>query len=191
MSFRGTRLQELRLPQGTVWMLETLAVAALVLDFSSIHPFRDGNGRVSRLLWLLALYHHGFTVGRYISLERVIEQTKVDYYETLQQSSAGWHEGQHDIQPWFNYTISTARSAYREFERRASRARPRRGSKTDLVETALENLGGTFGISDLERHCPSVGRDLIRRVMNRWRDEGRLEMLTRGRDARWQKVDRK
>ena len=74
--------------QGRITPL--LAVAALVLDFSSIHPFRDGNGRVSRLLWLLALYHHGFTVGRYISLERVIEQTKVDYYETLQQSSVRW-----------------------------------------------------------------------------------------------------
>jgi Fic family protein len=171
--------------QGRITPL--LAMAALVLDFLCIHPFRDGNGRVSRLLWLLALYHHGFSVGRYISIERVVEQTKEDYYETLQRSSAGWHEGQHDIQPWLAYTLSTMRSAYREFEERAERARPRRGTKTELVEAALEHVSGSFGIADIERQCPSVGRDLIRRVMNRWRDEGRLVMLTRGRDARWQK----
>lgn len=174
--------------QGRVTPL--LAVAALVLDFSCIHPFRDGNGRVSRLLWLLALYHHGFSVGRYISLERVVEQTKEDYYETLQQSSEQWHEGCHDGQPWFSYTLSTMRSAYREFEERAQRARPKRGSKTDLVEAALHRVGQTFGIADIERECPSVGRDLIRRVMNRWRQEGKLEMLARGRDARWQKAAR-
>jgi Fic family protein len=175
--------------QGRI--IPLLAVAALVLDFACIHPFRDGNGRVSRLLWLLALYHHGFSVGRYLSLERVIEQTKDEYYETLQKSSAEWHDGRHDIQPWFTYTLSTVRMAYREFEERAGRARPLRGSKTDLVEAAIESMGGSFGIADVERQCPSVGRDLIRRVMNRWRDEGSLEMLTRGRDARWQKVGKK
>jgi Fic family protein len=175
--------------QGRVTPL--LALAALVLDFSCIHPFRDGNGRVSRLLWLLGLYHHGFSVGRYISLERVIEQTKDGYYDTLQKSSAGWHEGSHDIQPWFTYTVSTMRLAYREFEERAQRARPRRGSKTDLVEAAIENLGGVFGIADVEQQCPSVGRDMIRRIMNHWREDGKLEMLARGRDARWRKVDKK
>jgi ribosomal protein RSM22 (predicted rRNA methylase) len=82
------------------------------------------------------------------------------------------------------------RSAYREFEDRASRARPARGSKTDLVETALENADATFAIADIERLCPSVGRDLIRRVMNRWRDDGRLVIVERGRDARWRKVER-
>ena len=83
------------------------------------------------------------------------------------------------------------RLAYREFEERAQRARPKRGSKTDLVEAAIESFGGPFGIADIERQCPSIGRDLIRRIMNRWRDEGRLEMLTRGRDARWKKVGKK
>ncbi len=164
-----------------------VAVAALILDFSCIHPFRDGNGRVSRLLWLLALYHHDFSVGRYISLERVVEQTKTDYYETLQRSSAAWHEGHHDLEPWLSYLLSTMRSAYRELEARASRARPKRGTKTELVDAALEGTSGPFGIADIEQQCPSVSRDLIRRVMNRWRAGGRLVMLSRGRDARWQK----
>ena len=164
-----------------------LAVAALVLDFTCIHPFRDGNGRVSRLLLLLALYHHGFNVGRYISIERIIEQTKDEYYETLKQSSKGWHEATHDVLPWFTYLLSSLRLAYREFEDRARRARPQRGEKTDLVESAIASMSGPFGIADVERLCPNVGRDMIRRVMNRWRSDGKLVMLGRGRDARWER----
>ena len=98
-----------------------LAVACLVFDFLCIHPFREANGRVSRLLTLLALYHHGHTVSRYVSIERIIEQTKESYYETLQASSVGWHDGSHDIMPWFHYFLSTIHAAYREFEERAER----------------------------------------------------------------------
>lgn len=171
--------------QGRVTPL--LATSALVFDFACIHPFRDGNGRVSRLLLLLALYHHGFSVGRYISLERLIEQTKEEYYETLKRSSEGWHKGEHELQPWFSYILSTLRLAHRELEERAQRARPRRGSKTDLIEAALEGFTGPFGIADVERACPNVSRDMVRRVMNRWRKGGRLEMLSKGRDAQWKR----
>jgi Fic family protein len=88
-----------------------LAVACLVFDFLCIHPFREANGRVSRLLTLLALYHHGHNVGRYISLERIIEQSKESYYEALQTSSVGWHDGSHDIMPWVQYFLSTIHTA--------------------------------------------------------------------------------
>ena len=98
-----------------------LAAACLVFDFLCIHPFREANGRVSRLLTLLALYHHGHNVGRYISLERIVEQSKESYYEALQTSSVGWHDGSHDIMPWFDYFLSTIHTAYREFEERAER----------------------------------------------------------------------
>jgi Fic family protein len=168
-----------------------LALACLVLDFLCIHPFRDGNGRVSRLLTLLALYHHGHQVGRYISLERIIEQTKESYYEVLQKSSTGWHDGNHDITPWFNYFLSTIRTAYREFEERAERQRPSRGSKADLINYALENVPSPFGISDVQRLCPNVSRDMIRVVMNRWRKEGRLKVMGRGRDAQWERIGKK
>jgi Fic family protein len=93
-----------------------VAVACLVFDFLCIHPFREANGRVSRLLTLLALYHHGHNVGRYISLERIVEQNKESYYEALQTSSVGWHEGSHDIMPWVQYFLSTIHAAYCEFE---------------------------------------------------------------------------
>jgi Fic family protein len=167
-----------------------LAVAGLTLDFLCIHPFRDGNGRVSRLLTLLALYHQGYVVGRYVSLERLVEQTKESYYQGLKDSSAGWHGGKHDLFAWFNYFLSNLRMAYREFEERASRERPARGSKADLIAYALENVQGPFGIADIERLCPNVSREMIRVVMNRWRSEDRLKMLGRGRDAKWRRLDR-
>jgi Fic family protein len=165
-----------------------LATACLVLDFLCIHPFRDGNGRVSRLLTLLAFYHHGHGVGRYISHERIVEQTKEDYYECLQRSSTGWHEEKHDFLPWFGYLLSTLRMGYREFEERADLQRPARGSKTDVVGYALEHIGSPFGIADIARLCPNVSREMIRVVMNRWRKEGRLRVLGRGRDAKWQRL---
>ena len=93
-----------------------LAVACLVFDFLCIHPFREANGRVSRLLTLLTLYHFGHEVGRYISLERIIEQSKVSYYEALRTSSLGWHDGSHDIMPWLRYILSMVHTAYRELE---------------------------------------------------------------------------
>jgi Fic family protein len=93
-----------------------VAVACLVFDFLCIHPFREANGRVSRLLTLLTLYHHGHNVGRYVSLERIVEQSKESYYEALQTSSVGWHEGSHDLMPWLQYFLSTIHTAYRELE---------------------------------------------------------------------------
>src|SRR5262245_52621169 len=94
-----------------------VAVGALVFDFLCIHPFRDGNGRVSRLLTLLALYQHGFEVGRYISLERLVEESRMDYYEVLHLSSQGWHEGRHDLLPWLNYFLTILKRAYKEWEK--------------------------------------------------------------------------
>ena len=104
-----------------------LAVAAFNLDFLCIHPFRDGNGRVSRLLLLLQWYHLGFEVGRYISIERIIEQNKDRYYETLEQSSQGWHEGKHDPWPYLNYLLYILKEAYRELEDRLGQVKAPRG----------------------------------------------------------------
>lgn len=95
-----------------------LAAAALVFDFLCIHPFRDGNGRISRLLTLLALEQQGHGVGRYVSLERLIEESREDYYDVLHRSSQGWHEGRHDLLPWVSYFLATLRRAYYELEER-------------------------------------------------------------------------
>lgn len=106
-----------------------IAMAAMNLDFLCIHPFRDGNGRVSRLLLLLQCYHLGYEIGRYISLERAIEENKDRYYETLEQSSQGWHDGKHDPWPYINYVLYILKTAYREFEKRV-------GSSTTAAENA-------------------------------------------------------
>ncbi len=164
------------------------AVACLVLDFLSIHPFRDGNGRVSRLLTLLALYQHGFTVGKYISLERIIEQSKETYYETLNKSSQKWHEAKHDVLPWFNYFLGTVLAAYKEFEECAGNIKPSRGAKTEIVTMAIELQIGEFNISDIERECPSVSRDMIKIIFRNLRKAKKIRCMGKGRSAKWRKV---
>ena len=99
------------------WVDPLILAAALNLDFLCIHPFRDGNGRVSRLLFMLAVYHCGLEVGRYISLERLIEENQERYYEVLEQSSQHWHEGKHDPWPTINFLLYILKQACQEFER--------------------------------------------------------------------------
>ncbi len=163
------------------------AVACLILDFLSIHPFRDGNGRVGRLLTLLALYQHGFMVGKYISLERIVEQSKETYYEALNKSSQKWHEAKHDIMPWFNYFLGTVLSAHKEFEQRAGNIKPARGAKTGIAIKAIEAQLGKFTISDIEKECPAVSREMIRIVFRQLQKEKKIRCLGRGRSAKWQK----
>ncbi len=134
-------------------------VAASNLDFLCIHPFRDGNGRVSRLLLLLQLYQIGYEVGRYISIERTIEQNKDRYYETLQQSSRNWHEGRHDPWPYVNYLLFVLKEAYTEFEQRVGEVKVEKGAKTALVKGAVARTEGCFTLADIETACPGVSRD--------------------------------
>ena len=168
-----------------------VAVACLVLDFLCIHPFRDGNGRVSRLLTVLALYHHGFEVGRYISLERLIEESKEDYYAVLQASSTAWHDGKHDLLPWLNYFLAIVRRACVQFEERAGQVKSPKGAKTELVLQAIRSQPGDFRLADLERTCPGVGRDWIRAILRDLRNKGELTCRGRGPAARWRRSGNK
>jgi Fic family protein len=168
-----------RLPVG-------VAVAAFNLDFLCIHPYRDGNGRVSRLLLLLQLYHAGFEVGRYVSLERLIEQSKDRYYETLHACSQGWHEGAHDPWPFVDYLLYTQRAAYGEFERRWNESSEPKGSKTARVAAAIAMAGPEFTLTQIERACPGVSRELIRKVL---RETPGVRAFGRGPGARWGRVD--
>ena len=162
-----------------------LAVPALVLDFLCIHPFRDGNGRVARLLTLLVLYQHGIEVGRYISLEKLVEDTREDYYRVLLESSKRWHEGKHDILPWLNYLLAIIRRAYGEFESRAGQVRSARGAKTALILDAINSFEGRFTLADLERACPGVSRDMVRRVLKDLSATGNLKCVGKGPGAPW------
>jgi len=168
------------------WAHPLVAMAAFNLDFLCIHPFRDGNGRVSRLLLLLQCYHIGLEVGRYISLERLIEQNKERYYETLEQSSQGWHEGKHDPWPYINYLLFILKSAYRELVDRVGDTQAPRGAKTELVIGAISALPAEFTLAQLEQACPGVSRDMVRRVLND--EKGKtVECIGRGPGAKWKK----
>jgi Fic family protein len=166
---------------------DLVIVAALIFDFLCIHPFRDGNGRVGRLLTLLALYRHGYEVGRYISLERLVEESRDDYYDVLRRSSEGWHEGNHDFVPWLNYFLSIVRRAYRVFEERAGSVKMARGAKTGLVGDVIARQAGEFTLSEIERQAPGVSRDLVRRVLRDMRRTGMLTCSGRGPGARWRR----
>lgn len=164
-----------------------IALGAFNLDFLCIHPFRDGNGRVSRLLLLLQCYHLGFEVGRYISLERLIERNKDRYYETLKVSSQRWHEGKHDPWPYINFVLYTLIEAYKEFEGRIEQKELPRGEKQAAIMSAVERTSGPFRIVDLQRECPGISVDMIRHVLKILQKNGKAECLGRGRYALWQK----
>lgn len=167
-----------------------LLIPAYVLDFLCIHPFADGNGRMARLLTLLLLYQAGHQVGRYVSLERIVEETKEGYYDTLYRSSVGWHEGQHDLGPWWEYFLGVVlSSAYRRFEERVGHVSEERGAKRERIVEAVSRLPRTFRFADLEAACPGVSRPTITRALHGLRDEGRVRCLGRGRDAAWERLD--
>jgi len=169
------------------WVHPLVALAAFNLDFLCIHPFRDGNGRVSRLLLLLGCYQLGYEVGRYISLERVIEENKERYYETLEASSQGWHEAKHDPWPLVNFLLYVLKLAYGEFERRVGQTASPKGAKTEMIEAAVESMTMPFTVSNLERACPGVSRDMVRRVLRSLKEAGHVRSLGRGPGALWEK----
>lgn len=162
-----------------------LLVGGMNLDFLCIHPFRDGNGRVSRLLLLLQCYHLGFEVGRYISLERLIEENKDRYYETLEQSSQGWHDSRHDPWPYTNFLLYILKTAYQEFENRLGDMTSPRGAKAQAVREAVRRQIGEFRLTDIEDACPGVGRDWIRQILTQMKAAGELRCQGRGRGSRW------
>ena len=164
-----------------------IALAAFNLDFLCIHPFRDGNGRVSRLLLLLQCYSLGYEVGRYISLERLIEQNKERYYETLGQSSQGWHDNRHDAWPYINYLLYILKTAYQEFESRVGQTKSPRGAKTKFIELAIHGFKQEFTLADLERSCPGVSRDMIRLVLSNLQKSKKVQCIGRGPGALWKK----
>ncbi len=164
-----------------------LLIPAFVLDFECIHPFWDGNGRVGRLLALLLLYQHGYEVGRYISLERLVEESKESYYDTLQKSSRDWHEARHDLRPWWDYFLGTLIAAYKEFEDRVGIITSARGAKREMVTKAVGRLSVRFRIRDLQRVCPGVSYPTLQRALADLRRAGKLRCLGRGPDAEWER----
>ncbi|MFC1539862.1 Fic family protein [Gemmatimonadota bacterium] len=164
-----------------------LNIATFIFDLLCIHPFRDGNGRVSRLATTLVLESYGFIVPRFISLERLIEETRDDYYEVLERCSQGWHEGTNEIVPWWNYFLGTVRRAYREFEQKIE-AMDSRPTKSDLIRQTISDLVEEFTLSDLVAQLPSVSPQLIKKVLGDLKAEGLVQLQGRGRGAAWRVI---
>lgn len=167
-----------------------ILTGAFILDFLCIHPFFDGNGRMARLLTLLMLYKFDYEVGRYISLEKLIEKTKESYYDTLQKSSYGWHESKHDILPWLEYFLGIILAAYREFADRVGSISTYKGSKSERIKEAINHFIGDFTISDIEKACPDISRPTIYRVLKELKDEEFIKPIEVGRNAKW-KIQKK
>jgi len=168
-----------------------IAVPAFVLDFLCIHPFADGNGRLSRILNLMLLYRSGYDVGRYISLEKVIEDSKETYYEALESSSEAWHQGRHDLVPWLQYSHGILIAAYLEFEQRVGQMGAGRGAKREMVIDCIRHLPTTFRYADVAHACPGVSRPTIVRVLGELRDNHEILCTKGGRDATWERLARR
>jgi Fic family protein len=165
-----------------------LLCAAYVLDFTVIHPFRDGNGRMARLITLWLLYVVGHDVGRFISIEKLIDESKESYYETLHQSTDGWHSGEHDLAPWTGYFLGILIAAYREFESRTT-AIVGRGSKKALITTFIDSLmTDEFTVAAVRRAAPGVSDAYISKVLGELKKAGLLEPIGTGRGARWRRL---
>lgn len=164
-----------------------LTVGTFVFDFLCIHPFRDGNGRVSRLLTTLLLLQHGFEVGRYVSLERIVEESKEDYYGVLARCSKGWHEGRNELVPWWNYFLGHLRRAYQQFAAQVESA-GRWPAKSELVRSAVLAQEGPFTLADIRGQVPGVSAPQVKKVLAQMKQAGELKLTGRGRGARWEIV---
>ncbi len=142
-----------------------ILIPMFVLDFLCIHPFADGNGRMSRLLTLLLLYRAGYIVGKYISIEKLIENTKENYYESLQKSSLHWHEEKNDYEPYTKYTLGIILAAYREFASRVKLVNNTELSKPDRVAQIIKETIGTVTKAQIVERCPDISAITVQRAL--------------------------
>ena len=161
-----------------------IAIPIFIHDFLCIHPFNDGNGRMSRLLTTLLLYRSGFYVGRYISLEAKIAKNKDLYYSALQQSQYGWHEGEEDSTPFIKYLLSTILAAYKDFEDRFSIVEEKL-PVIEMVRRATQNKIGRFNKQDIRELCPTLSDSSLERAFKQLLEEGELQKEGSGRGTRY------
>lgn len=165
-----------------------IAIPVFVHDFLCIHPFNDGNGRMSRLLTTLLLYRCGFYVGKYISLEAKIAKNKDLYYESLAASQHGWHEGKDDPVPFIKYLLGTILSAYKDFEDRYSLVEIKR-SALDMVRLASMNKIGRFSKQDIRELCPSLSISSVEGALRKLVDSGELKREGLGKNTYYYRLN--
>lgn len=159
-----------------------ILIPIFIHDFLCVHPFLDGNGRMSRLLTTLLLYRCGFYVGKYISLEAKIAKFKDLYYDALQASQAGWHEGKDDCTPFIRYLLMTILSAYRDFEERVEIVSDK-SSAIEMVRTAVQTKIGKFKKADIVSLCPSLSASAIEKSLKELTDKGEITKQGSGKNT--------
>lgn len=165
-----------------------LLIPTFLHDFLCIHPFSDGNGRMSRLLTLLLLYKNGFFVGKYISLEMLIENTKDLYYEALQASSENWHNGKNNNLPFINYMLSIIYKAYSECDERFKLIGEKSLTSAERVMKVFENSLEPLSKSDLILLCSDISQRTIERALKELKDRGLIQQIGRGRATKYIKA---
>ena len=158
-----------------------ILIPMFILDFLCIHPFNDGNGRMSRLMTLLLLYQSGYFVGKYISIERLIADSKETYYEALQDSSAGWHEGTNDYLPFVRYMLGIVVAAYREFTSRVDILITRGLSKPERVREIIRSTTGRITKTQIMKQCPDISQKTVERALKELMDSSRIIKIGGGR----------
>jgi Fic family protein len=160
-----------------------LLISAFIFDFVSIHPFRDGNGRMSRLLTLLLMYRSGYIVGKYISIEMYIEKSKDAYYNALLLSSKGWHEQTNDYKPFVRYYLSVILAAYKDFASRVELIMDKNISKTERVIKVFDSKLGKISKSDIHMLNPDISPKTIEKALKELTDIGYIEKIGQGRST--------
>ena len=156
-------------------------IPIFIVDFLSIHPFNDGNGRMSRLLTLLLLYKSGYIVGKYISIEKIVENTKESYYDTLEQSSKKWHENKNNYEFFVEYYLGIILSAYKEFADRVEYMSNKKMTIKDRTETIIKNHLGKMSKQEIAEMCPDISIGSIERALNQLLKEDKILKITGGR----------
>lgn len=156
-----------------------------ILDFLCIHPFNDGNGRMSRLLTLLLMYQSGFIVGKYISIEKIIEESKETYYEVLQDSSINWHENENNYKPFVNYMLGVIVNAYKEFEARVKLLTDTNISKQDRIRKIIQKHIGTITKAELIEMNPDISDTTVQRALAELLRNGEIEKIGGGRYTKY------
>ena len=170
---------------------ELIPIPCFLLDFLCIHPFNDGNGRMSRLMTLLLLYRSGYMVGQYISIEKAIADTKEAYYDALQKADQGWHEGTNDPKPFIKYMLSIILSCYKEFEARVSIAYTSGAKSTsyDIVKAYVSERIGKFSKQEVLVGCPSLGSSSVESALKKLVEDGTLVRIGAGRKTLYARAD--
>ncbi|MCI7012860.1 MAG: Fic family protein [Clostridium sp.] len=167
---------------GNMEVEPLIAIPVFIHDFLCIHPFNDGNGRMSRLLTTLLLYRNGFYVGRYISLEAKIAQTKDLYYDALAKAQTGWHDGEEDATPFINYLLGTILAAYKDFEERFELIEAKLPAHEMVRRATLKKIG-RFNKQDIRELCPTLSDSSIEGALRKLMDSGELKREGNGKNT--------